>query len=112
MPPANVDVFFARGFLLEACAFETFSLQRQSWILPPQTLDPSLRRAFVGRVAAFFLGRGAGVSEFWCASCRRHRPLELRGGKIDRFRIYCKECYARRQKAMEAIGRRQAGDKP
>lgn len=46
------------------------------------------------------------IEQFWCASCRRYRPAGLRGGRVDKFRVYCKECLVGRRKAMTAAGRR------
>jgi hypothetical protein len=43
------------------------------------------------------------AAEFWCASCRRHRPLSLYGAKVDKFRVYCRDCLARRTLAMQSL---------
>ena len=43
------------------------------------------------------------ASEFWCSSCRRHRPVPLFGAKVDKFRSYCRDCLTRRKQAMQAI---------
>jgi hypothetical protein len=42
-------------------------------------------------------------SEFWCASCHRHRPIALLAGKRDKTRSYCRDCYEKRKLALRAI---------
>jgi hypothetical protein len=76
--------------------------------LPPQLLVISLRRAQrsapqLSFSCADLQVRVVMASEFWCSSCRRHRPVSLFGAKVDKFRSYCRDCLTRRKQAMQAI---------
>ncbi|MDE0855085.1 MAG: hypothetical protein OSA97_11760 [Nevskia sp.] len=42
-------------------------------------------------------------SEFWCASCHRHRPIAMLAAKRDKARSYCRDCYEKRKQALRAI---------
>jgi len=42
-------------------------------------------------------------TEFWCASCHRHRPIALLAAKRDKTRSYCRDCYEKRKQALRAI---------
>jgi hypothetical protein len=42
-------------------------------------------------------------TEFWCASCHRHRPIALLAAKRDKTRSYCRDCYEKREAALRSI---------
>jgi hypothetical protein len=42
-------------------------------------------------------------TEFWCASCHRHRPIALLAAKRDKTRSYCRDCYEKRKAALRSI---------